>query len=148
MGIGIGRTVPRIGLHALLGQLDIEPGEAPDVAIHHGGPVETQRGFVLHSSDWTGEDTLAVSSTLGLTSTLDVLRSIAAGKGPERWLVALGYAGWGEGQLDAELSRHGWFHLALRDELLFDTPTADRWPRAFAHAGVDVRLLASTTGHA
>jgi len=148
MGIGIGRTVPRIGLHALLGQLDIAPGEAPDAAIHHGGPVEPQRGFVLHTNDWSGEDTLVVSSTLGLTSTLDVLRAIAAGEGPDRWLVALGYAGWGEGQLDAELSRHGWFHLALRDELLFETPTADRWPRAFASAGVDVRLLASTTGHA
>jgi putative transcriptional regulator len=148
MGVGIGRIVPGLGLHTLLKQLDIEPGIAPDSPIHLGGPVEKQRGFVLHSPDWRGEDTLLVSETMSLTTTLDVLRAIAAGDGPDRWLVALGYAGWGEEQLDEELRRHGWLSVGASEELLFEVPTKDRWPRAFAAAGIDVRLLAPTSGHA
>ena len=148
MGVGIGRIVPGLGLHTLLRQLSIEPGVAPDAPIHQGGPVETQRGFVLHSTDWRGEDTLAVSDAMSLTTTLDVLRAIAAGEGPDRWLVALGYAGWGEEQLDDEMRRHGWHSVAATEELLFEVPTRQRWPRAFAAAGVDVRLLAPTSGHA
>jgi putative transcriptional regulator len=148
MGVGIGRIVPGLGLHALLKQLDIEPGVARDAPIHLGGPVEKQRGFVLHSPDWRGEDTLLVSEAMSLTTTLDVLRAIAAGEGPDRWLVALGYAGWGEAQLDEELRRHGWLTVGASDELLFEVPTKDRWPRAFAAAGIDVRLLAPTSGHA
>jgi putative transcriptional regulator len=148
MGVGIGRIVPGLGLHTLLKQLDIEAGVAPDAPIHLGGPVEKQRGFVLHSPDWRGEDTLLVSEAMSLTTTLDVLRAIAAGEGPDRWLVALGYAGWGEEQLDEELRRHGWLSVGASEELLFDVPTKDRWPRAFAAAGVDVRLLAPTSGHA
>jgi putative transcriptional regulator len=148
MGVGIGRLVPGLGLHALLKQLGIEPGVAPDAPIHQGGPVETQRGFVLHSPDWRGDDTLVVSDTMSLTTTLDVLRAIAAGEGPDHWLVALGYAGWGEEQLDEEMSRHGWLTVGASEELLFETPIKERWPRAFAAAGVDVRLLAPTSGHA
>ncbi|HWI85072.1 MAG TPA: YqgE/AlgH family protein [Sphingomonas sp.] len=148
MGIGIGRVVPGLGLHALLKQLDISPGSAPDAPIHEGGPVDTRRGFVLHSPDWQGEDTLQVSPALSLTTTLDILRAIADGEGPDRWLIALGYAGWGEDQLDEEMQRHGWLPVAASDELLFETPVGKRWPRAFAAAGVDVRLLAPTSGHA
>jgi putative transcriptional regulator len=148
MGVGIGRIVPGLGLHTLLKQLGIEPGVAPDAPIHQGGPVETQRGFVLHSTDWRGDDTLPVSDAMSLTTTLDVLRAIAAGEGPDRWLVALGYAGWGEEQLDEEMSRHGWHSVPATEQLLFETPTKERWSRAFAAAGIDVRLLASTSGHA
>jgi putative transcriptional regulator len=148
MGVGIGRLVPGLGLHALLKQLDIAVGDAPDAPIHQGGPVETQRGFVLHSPDWRGEDTLIVSPALSLTTTLDVLRAIAAGEGPDRWLIALGYAGWGEAQLDEEMRRHGWLSVGAHEELLFETPIKERWPRAFAAAGVDVRLLAPMSGHA
>ena len=148
MGVGIGRIVPGLGLHALLKQLGIEAGVAPDAPIHQGGPVETQRGFVLHSTDWRGDDTLPVSDAMSLTTTLDVLRAIAAGEGPDRWLVALGYAGWAEEQLDEEMSRHGWHSVPATEQLLFETPTKERWARAFAAAGIDVRLLASTSGHA
>jgi putative transcriptional regulator len=148
MGVGIGRIVPGLSLHTLLKQLDIEPGVAPDAPIHLGGPVEKQRGFVLHSPDWRGEDTLLVSETMSLTTTLDVLRAIAANRGPDRWLIALGYAGWGAGQLDQEMQRHGWFTVAARDELLFETEVCKRWPQSFRAAGIDVRLLASTSGHA
>jgi putative transcriptional regulator len=148
LGIGVGQILPRLRLHQLLGQLSIDPGVAPDAPVHYGGPVDPQRGFVLHSNDWAGEDTVVVNEAFGLTSTLDVLHAIAAGEGPEHWLVALGYAGWGDRQLDHELTRHGWFHTALNPDLLFDVPTDERWPRAFATAGIDVRLLASTAGHA
>jgi len=148
MGVGIGKIVSGLGLHALLKQLGIEPGVAPDVSIHEGGPVETQRGFVLHSNDWRGDDTLVISGAVSLTTTLDVLRAIADGTGPDRWLVALGYAGWGEHQLDEEMRRHGWMSVGASETLLFETPVRERWTRAFASAGIDVRLLAPTSGHA
>ena len=148
LGIGIGRIVPRLGLHGLLGQLDIPVGVAPDVPVHSGGPVEPQRGFVLHGLDWGGEDTLRVDDRWALTGTLDVLRALAEGNGPDRFLVALGYAGWAAGQLDEELSRHGWFAMPGSDALLFDTPVGERWSAAFAAAGIDTRMLAPTTGHA
>ncbi|MGH6781477.1 MAG: YqgE/AlgH family protein [Sphingomonadaceae bacterium] len=148
LGIGIGRLMPRIRLHNLLEQLDIDPGHAPDVAIHAGGPVEPQRGFVLHGLDWGGQDTLHVGHAWGLTSTLDVLRAIAEGKGPSRWLVALGYAGWAEGQLEEEMTGNAWFATAASESLLFDTPVEQRWSAGFASAGIDVRLLAPEIGHA
>ncbi len=148
LGIGIGRIIPRLGLHALLAQLEIDPGVAPDAAIHLGGPVEPQRGFVLHGQDWAGEDTIRVGERWALSGTLDVLRAIADGSGPARWLVALGYAGWGEGQLDEEMTRHGWFATPGADALVFDGSADTRWMAAFAGAGIDARLLAPETGHA
>jgi putative transcriptional regulator len=148
LGIGIGRTVPKLTLHDLFGQLDIAPGEAPDCPIHFGGPVEPQRGFVLHTTDWRGDDTIEVADNFAFTSTLDILRAIARGDGPLRWLVALGYAGWGIRQLDDELKRHGWLQAPADDALMFETPTSDRWTRAFASQGIDARLLAPSSGRA
>lgn len=148
LGVGIGRTLPGITLHSLLEQLDIAPGVAPDCAIHSGGPVEPQRGFVLHGTDWRGGDTLLVGERWGLTSTLDVLRAISEGEGPRRWLVALGYAGWGGGQLDGEMRRHGWLATRGDDELLFEHEASRRWDLAMRSAGIDPRLLASTSGQA
>jgi putative transcriptional regulator len=148
LGIGIGRTIPTIGFHDLLTQLDIEPGYAPNVPIYQGGPVEAQRGFVLHSPDWSGDDTIAAGRLWRLTGTLDVLRAIAEGSGPSRWLAALGYAGWGEGQLDEEMTRHGWFAVPGTDDLAFATAPEKRWAAAFATAGVDTRLLACSSGNA
>ncbi len=150
VGIGIGHKRAGLKFRGLLGQLGIEPGQAPDVAVHHGGPVEPGRGFVLHSTDWGGQDTLQVNSESGelcaMTGTIDVLRAIAEGRGPGRWIVALGYAGWGDGQLDEEMTRHGWFAADADPALLFDTPTDERWAAAFKGAGVDPRLLSSETG--
>lgn len=148
LGIGVGRLVPQIGLHGLLTELDIDPGRAPDAPVHLGGPVEPQRGFVLHGQDWIGEETLKVGTRWALTGTLDVLRAIADGSGPARWVVALGYAGWGEGQLEGELSRHGWFATPGDDAMLFERSAAERWTAGFESAGIDARLLASGAGHA
>ncbi len=152
VGIGIGHHRAAIRLRGLLVQLGLDPGSAPDEPVHHGGPVEPGRGFVLHSDDWGGQDTIAVTgpklNSLALTGTIDVLRAISEGRGPSRYLVALGYAGWGGGQLDDEMTRHGWFAAAGAPKILFDTPVADRWQAAFKAEGIDPRLLASQAGAA
>jgi putative transcriptional regulator len=152
IGIGIGHKRSGITFSGLLRQLDIDPGKAPDCAVLHGGPVEPGRGFVLHSTDWGGQDTLEVvpegAEPFAMTATIDVLRAIAEGRGPSRWLIALGYAGWGEGQLDEEMTRHGWFTAKGDSEILFDTPADERWAAAFQKEGIDPRLLVSETGAA
>jgi putative transcriptional regulator len=148
VGIGIGQKRAGLKFRGLLKQLGIDPGEAPDCAVHHGGPVEPGRGFVLHSNDWGGQDTLQVAGLCAMTGTIDILKAIAEGRGPSRWIVALGYAGWGEGQLDEEMTRHGWFTAKGDPALLFDTPTDERWAAAFKAEGVDPRLLSSETGAA
>ena len=152
IGVGVGHKRAGIKFRGLLRQLEIDPGQAPDVAVLHGGPVEPGRGFVLHSSDWGGQDTLHVNGDKGeifaMTGTIDVLKAIAEGGGPSRWIAALGYAGWGEGQLDEEMTRHGWFAARGDPAILFDTPADERWAAAFKAEGIDPRLLASETGAA
>ena len=148
LGIGLGRVIPRLGFHDLLKQLGIEPGVAPNAAIHVGGPVEPQRGFVLHSADWGGQESVDVAGRWVMSPTIDVLQAIAEGKGPSRWVAALGYAGWTKGQLDDELSRHGWFVAEGDDALLFDVDAEHRWASAFQGAGIDPRLLAADYGTA
>ncbi|NJR79291.1 YqgE/AlgH family protein [Sphingomonas corticis] len=148
LGVGVGATINGLGLHDVLRQLEIAPGEAPDAPVHFGGPVEVRRGFVLHTLDWGGQDTIDVAGRWALSGTLDVLRAIASGTGPARWVVALGYAGWGAGQLDEEMTRHGWMTVDGDDALLFDAPAAERWTKGFAAAGVDPRLLSPESGRA
>jgi len=152
IGVGVGHKRAGITFRGLLRQLDIDPGEAPDCAVHHGGPVEPGRGFVLHSIDWGGQDSVQVNGEHGaifaMTGTIDILRAIAEGKGPSSWIVALGYAGWGEGQLDDEMTRHGWFVARTEPKILFETPTDERWAAAFKAEGIDPRLLTSETGAA
>jgi len=148
LGIGLGRIVPRIGFHSLLTQLDIEPGVAPDAPIHLGGPVEPQRGFILHSRDWGGEGSMDVAGRWVLSASLDILRAIAEGRGPSRWVAALGYAGWGSGQLEEELCANGWFTTPAGDTLLYDCDVDERWEGAFKTAGIDPRLLTADYGTA
>jgi len=152
IGVGIGHKRAGISFRGLLKQLEIDPGQAPDCAIHHGGPVEPGRGFVLHSTDWGGQDSLQVNGPSGvlfaMTGTMDVLKAIADGRGPSQWIVALGYAGWAEGQLDEEMTRHGWFAATGNKTILFETPADERWGAAFKAEGIDPRLLASETGAA
>ena len=145
VGIGIGHQRGGTSLRGLLEQLDIDPGAAPDIAVLHGGPVEPGRGFVLHSDDWGGQDSIQVIGANGvsyaLTGTIDVLTAIAEGRGPSRYLVSLGYAGWGEGQLDEEMTRHGWFAAKSSPAILFDTAVEARWQAGFKSEGIDPRLL-------
>jgi putative transcriptional regulator len=133
--------------HGALG-VGIGPGDAPDREVHHGGPVEPGRGFVLHSTDWGGVGTLEVAPLCALSASLDVLRAIAEGRGPSRWLMALGYAGWGPGQLDGEMRHHGWYAAEGREEIVFDTPVEKRWTASWKAEGIDPALLANVTGSA
>ena len=148
VGIGIGHIHPGIRFRDLLRQVDIDPRGAPDAPVLHGGPVEPGRGFVLHSDDWGGQDTIQVVGFGAMTGTIDVLRAIAEGRGPSQWKVSLGYAGWGPGQLDEEMTRHGWLTAPGSPALLFDSPTDGLWEAAFKTVGIDPRLLVGETGAA
>lgn len=148
MGIGMGTLVRGLGFHRLVEQLDIDPGVAPDAPVHLGGPVEPGRGFVVHGLDWGGADTVEVAGKVALTGTIDVLRAICEGRGPSRWIAALGYAGWSAGQLEDELSGPGWFSTPATERLLFDTAADARWRTSFEQAGIDPRLLAMGSGTA
>ena len=148
LGIGIDSLLNGITLHPLLRDLGIDPGVAPDCGVVMGGPVESNRGFVLHSTDWTAEGSLIVSDAWSLSASREVLVAIAEGRGPRQWLVALGYAGWGAGQLDGEMRQHGWFAAQGRGEILFDTPASARWKKAWMAEGIDPALLANVTGRA
>lgn len=148
LGINLGEVQHGLRLHELLEDIGIAPGVAPDCAIYHGGPVEPHRGFVLHSPDWQGPGTITAGDLGSLSASREALEAIAAGTGPERWLVALGYAGWAAGQLDGEMQRHGWFAATGKSEILFDTPVSARWKAAWMAEGIDPALLASETGRA
>jgi len=150
-GIGMGQLHDGITFGAVLEDAGIDPGENPEVAaapVHVGGPVEPQRGFVLHTPDWGGVGTVTVDPLCALSFSHDVLRAIAEGRGPSRWLFALGYAGWGEGQLEEELHHHGWHVANGRSSILFETPAEKRWTRTWEAEGIDPALLASQTGNA
>lgn len=148
LGINIGQEIPGFSLHDLLAQFDLSGESVPKTPVLRGGPVERQRGFVLHTLDWGGQDMLQVSDRWGLSGSLDILKAIAEGRGPSHYIVALGYAGWGEGQLEQEMTRHGWFVAPANDVLLFRTESRDRWTAAWSASGIDPSLLANQSGHA
>lgn len=147
-GLGLGETIAGLTLRELLEDVGIDPGVAPEAPVHYGGPVEPGRGFVLHSTDWGGEGTVEVSPIGALSASLDILRAIAEGRGPSRFLVALGYAGWAAGQLDAEMRRHGWYAGACHEKVLWNTPADRRWAETWKAEGIDPALLANQTGRA
>lgn len=148
LGIALGEPVEDLGLHGLLASFDIEPQGVADVPVLAGGPVEPRRGFVLHGTDWFSDDSMMVAQDMALTGSLDVLRAIAAGEGPAHFIVTLGYAGWGSGQLERELSAPGWFLSSVSPRLLFDIEAEDRWAAAFAGEGIDPAMLAASSGEA
>jgi putative transcriptional regulator len=148
MGLVVNKIVEQPSIEDLLRQLGIAPDGFAGAQVHFGGPVESGRGFVLHSTDYTEEATLAVSGGVGLTATTDILRAIGRGTGPRRSLLALGYAGWGPGQLDAEIQANGWLHVAADDDLIFDAGFDDKWRRAIGKLGVDPSALSGDAGHA
>lgn len=149
MGLVINRAVDNVTFPDLLRQLNIMPGAAgAHDPILFGGPVETGRGFVLHSADYVRDATLLVDRQVGLTATLDILKDIAAGHGPRRSLLMLGYAGWGPGQLDAEIQANGWLNTPADEALIFDHDLDTKWDKALAKLGVDLSTLSVEAGHA
>lgn len=148
MGIDIGDTIDGLGLHALMNNFGIDASGIADVPVHRGGPVEPRRGFVLHSLDWQSEHVMPVADGWGLSGSLDILKDIAEGRGPRHFIAALGYAGWGAGQLDDELTRPGWFMANADERILFDTQPQQRWAKTFALNGVDPGHIIAQSGHA
>jgi putative transcriptional regulator len=151
MGLIINKRVDEITFAEMMEQLEIAPqGTVPDVPVCYGGPVELRRGFVLHTSDYRprGEEALRVGRQFAMTGTLEILEDIAAEKGPRQALLALGYAGWGEGQLDDEIQRNDWLTADATTEIVFDLPMERKWDAALESLGVSPLTLSSEAGHA
>src|SRR6202142_4024406 len=157
MGIIVNQRAANINFSDLLVQLDVIPAadliqlppRAGTVKVLKGGPVETGRGFVLHSSDFFIENsTLPIDDGICLTATLDILKAIAHGKGPVSAVLALGYAGWAPGQLETEIQANGWLHCAADPELIFGTDTDAKYDKALRKIGIDPGMLSSEAGHA
>ncbi len=149
MGIILNRPLAQPSFDDLLRQLDVEPlPPARRVRLCSGGPVDHARGFVLHTTDWTGDGSLMVDQEVALTASLDVLKAIADGGGPSRGFLALGYAGWGPGQLDDEIQQNAWLSAPAPIALVFDDEHDTKWRRALASLNIDPLLLSGTAGHA
>ena len=157
MGIVVNHPAPNINFSDLLVKLDVIPAadviqlptKADAIKVMRGGPVETERGFVLHSADFFIENsTLPIDDGICLTATLDVLKAIAKGDGPDSALLALGYAGWAPGQLETEIQENGWLHCAADPELIFGTDIERKYERALRKIGIDLAMLSSEAGHA
>ena len=157
MGLIVNKPAPDVAFPELLKQLDILnsddsillPQEFDDVPVHVGGPVETGRGFVLHSSDYYASNaTMPIDDQISLTATLDVLRAIAQGRGPTNAIMALGYAGWSPGQLETEIQANGWLHAQADFDLIFQTAPETKYERALQLLGIDPSFLATEAGHA
>jgi putative transcriptional regulator len=157
MGIVVNHPVRNIKFPDLLVQLEVIPASerielperAEDVKVLKGGPVETGRGFVLHSADFFIENsTLPIDEGICLTATLDILKAIARGNGPASAVLALGYAGWAPGQLEQEIQQNGWLHCAADPELIFGTDIEGKYERALRKIGIDLGMLSSESGHA
>ena len=150
MGLIVNKPQSKLRFSKLLEQLDISAdGDVKDVRIHYGGPVEMARGFVVHTSDYRSEmGTLDVDGRIGMTATIDVLEDIAKGDGPATSMLALGYAGWGAGQLEQELMENNWLTAPATPEILFSTPYHLRAEAAAKLLGVDLSALATQPGNA
>jgi len=156
MGLIINQRADHITLPKLLEQLDITPcGSHPvairsaAMAVHAGGPVETSRGFVLHSSDYFAADsTLPINESVCLTATIDILKAIAKGSGPDKAILALGYAGWAPGQLEREIQSNGWLNCPADYDIVFDCDLENKYSRALQLLGVDPSHLVGISGHA
>jgi putative transcriptional regulator len=157
MGIIVNQPAAHISFSDLLVQLDVLPAadliqlpqQAGGVKVLKGGPVDTQRGFVLHSADFFIENsTLPIDEGICLTATLDILKAIARGNGPANAVLALGYAGWAAGQLENEIHQNGWLHCPADPDLIFGTDTEGKYALALKKIGIEVGMLSSEAGHA
>ncbi len=150
MGLIVNKRVEDVELSDLMDQLSIPKGnESAHYPIYFGGPVEHGRGFVLHSSDYSSElSSMAAGTSFKMTATIDILEDIGAGKGPQKALIALGYAGWGPGQLEGELASNGWLVADVGTDVVFDTLDAQKWSAALGALGIDPAILSSSGGSA
>ena len=149
MGLVINKPVDSVTFPDLLEQLDLESSTETDgIHVHFGGPVETGRGFVLHSSDYVQDATLVINDDVALTATVDILKAMADGNGPNSSLLALGYAGWAPGQLDLEIQANGWLTVQADNYLIFGSKLESRWELAMAKMGIDFSKLSGAAGHA
>ena len=157
MGIVVNHPAPNIDFSDLLVKLDVIPAkdvirlppQADVVKVMRGGPVETERGFVLHSADYFVENsTLPIDDGICLTATIDILKAIARGAGPASAILALGYAGWAPGQLETEIQGNGWLHCAADSELIFGPDVSGKYERALRKIGIDLGMLSNEAGHA
>jgi putative transcriptional regulator len=149
MGIVINQRLPDVDFGDLLSQLNLPESEVVvEPVVHFGGPVETGRGFVLHSTDFMREDTVRINEKLCVTGTVDILRAIAEGKGPARSIFALGYSGWAPGQLEAEIQANAWMVVPADDDLVFNTTLGKKWEKSLKRLGIDPFLLSSEAGNA
>ncbi len=149
MGLVVNKLIDSLTFDELLLQLGVEnPKPGQKIDVHFGGPVESGRGFVLHSAEYQQDSTLQVDERIAMTATLDILRDIAAGEGPKQHLFALGYAGWGPGQLDSELQANGWLTADANESLVFSAELSDKWNAAIKALGIDPSFLVIDAGHA
>ena len=149
MGLVVNRVHDSFTFSDMLAQLSIPIRSSADsIKVHFGGPVDEGRGFVLHSSEYLKESSLVVDNHVALTATLDILRDMASGSGPEQSVLALGYAGWSPGQLDTEIQANGWLVVDPDDDLLYGEDQDDKWMRAMGKLGIDPMLLSDAAGHA
>ena len=149
MGLVLNQRLDSLTFAELISQLELDEKHlSRDVPVHFGGPVESGRGFVLHTSDYQQDATLEVVNGVALTATVDILKAIAQGKGPQKSLLALGYAGWGPGQLDMEIRANGWLQGTSDSEIIFDIEPDTTWERAIQRLGIDPRMLSDDVGHA
>lgn len=149
MGIVVNQKLHEVQFKDLLDQLNLPHSEVQvNPVVHFGGPVETGRGFVLHSTDFIREDTVKINAHIGMTGTIDILRAIAEGRGPDKSIFALGYAGWGAGQLEAEIQANTWLTVPADDDLIFNTDLSRKWERALLKLGINPAALSVESGHA
>ena len=149
MGLVLNQRLDSLTFAELISQLELDEKHlSKDVPVHFGGPVESGRGFVLHTSDYQQDATLEVVNGVALTATVEILKAIAQGKGPQKSLLALGYAGWGPGQLDMEIRANGWLQVPSDSEIIFDIEPDTKWERAIQRLGIDPRRLSDDVGHA
>lgn len=153
MGLIVNHVLPGIDLSHLLGQLNITldaqaAGSVGKLPVMSGGPVEAARGFILHSGDFIQNDTVAIDGRFGVTGTIDALKAVATGQGPEKMLFILGYAGWSPGQLDREIQDNAWLVADADPELIFSEDPERKWDRAVKALGIDPAMLSGDAGHA
>jgi len=147
MGLMINRPMD-LALHQLLEQMGMGRSVEHSILVMEGGPINNERGFILHTDDAQYESSLALADGLMLTTTRHILEAIGAGKGPEKFLVALGYTGWSEGQLESEIAENAWLSCPASNEVLFDISFEQRVQKAASSLGIDFSLMTSEAGHA